>query len=76
VPLQLREERKRDRAAGSSGNPPSITDEPIIKDKLQCTSLGYVNSKLDASHQKISIAIFCICKLKMSAFRSGFNTIG
>lgn len=59
---------ERDRAVGSSGNPPSITGEPIIKDKLQYTSLGYANSKLDASHQKISIAIFCIYKLKMSAF--------
>lgn len=67
-------ERERDRAVGSSGNPPSITDEPIIKDKLQYTSLGYANSKLDASHQKISNAIFCIYKLKISAFRTGFNT--
>lgn len=66
--------RERYRAVGSSGNPPSITDEPIIKDKLQYTSLGYANSKLDASHQKISVAIFCIYKLKMSAFRTGFNT--
>lgn len=61
---------------GSSGNPPSITDEPIIKDKLLYTSLGYANSKLDTSHQKISIAIFCIYKLKMSALGAGFNRNG
>lgn len=63
--------KKRERGQwGSSGNPPSITGEPIIKDKLQYTSLGYANSKLDVTHQKISIAMFCIYKLKMSAFRT------
>lgn len=67
-------EEKKERAVGSSSNPPSIPEEPIIKDKLQYTSLGYANYKLDASHQKISIAIFCIYKLKMSAFRSDFIT--
>lgn len=48
-------------------NPPSITGTPIIKDKLQYTSLGYANSKLDASHQKSSVAIFCMDKSRMSA---------
>lgn len=47
VPLQQREdewgvEGGREGAAGSSGNPPSITDGPIIKDTLQYTSLGYM----------------------------------
>lgn len=51
-------------------NPPSITGTPIIKDKLQYTSLGYANSKLDASHQKSSIAIFCIDKSRMSASKA------
>lgn len=62
------------RVAGSSRIPPSITGEPIIKDKLQYTSLGYANFKLDASHQKIGIAIFCIDKLETSPFSAGSDT--
>lgn len=69
-----RESKRGRRVVGSSHIPPSITGEPIIKDKLQYTSLGYANFKLDASHQKIGIAIFCIDKLEMSPFRAGSYT--
>lgn len=58
---------------GAQAIPPSITDKPIIKDKLQYTSLRYANSKLDR-RRKISIAIFCISEWNMSAFRTGYNT--
>ena len=72
-PAEGRAQRESERAEGRPGNPPSITDEPIIKEKLLYTSLGYANSKLDACHQKISSEIFCIYKLKMSSFKSSFN---